>query len=174
MYRDFSRGWFSPNLLSLTILGCKQLELRFAMWHLHKLTSLKDLIVGDFDRDMVSFAEDFTIPPNLVHLQIQSLPKLKSISEGLLNLISRKALDVWNCPNLQCLPEKGLPITLDVLQIRNCPLLEEECRNEKGHTKPLALSHRNLLVRTSSLSIASLIIFDPKEMVVVLLKRSYT
>ncbi|PPS03057.1 hypothetical protein GOBAR_AA17605 [Gossypium barbadense] len=113
----FPEGGFPPNLLSLTILGCKQLELRFAMWHLHKPTSLEDLIV-----------------------------------EGLLDLISRKALDVWNCPNLQCLPEKGLPITLDVLQIRNCPLLEEECRNEKGHIKPLALSHRNLLVRTSSLS----------------------
>ncbi|TYI15161.1 hypothetical protein ES332_A08G168200v1 [Gossypium tomentosum] len=127
----FPEGGFPPNLLSLTILGCKQLKLHFAMWHLHKLTFLKNLIVGDFDRDMVSFPEDFTIPPNLVHLQIQNLPKLKSISEGLLDLISLEALDVRNCDNLQCLPEKGLPITLGVLQIRKCPLLEEECRNEK-------------------------------------------
>ncbi|KAB2070379.1 hypothetical protein ES319_A08G152400v1 [Gossypium barbadense] len=133
----FPESGFPPNLLSLTILGCKQLKLRCAMWHLHKLTSLKDLIVGDFDRDMVSFPEDFTIPPNLVHLQIQRLPKLKSISEGLLDLISLEALDVWNCPNLQCLPEKGLPITLGVLDIRNCPLLEEECRNEKGAYWPI-------------------------------------
>ncbi|MBA0646350.1 hypothetical protein Goklo_014323 [Gossypium klotzschianum] len=160
----FPEGDFPPNLLSLTILGCKQLKLRCAMWHLHKLTSLKDLIVGDFDRDMVSFPEDFTIPPNLVHLQIQRLPKLKSISEGLLDLISLEALDVWNCPNLQCLPEKGLPITLGVLHIRNCPLLEEECRNEKGAYWPIISN----LPR-----IAGLIIFDPKEMAAVLLRRSY-
>ncbi|KAH1106788.1 hypothetical protein J1N35_010556 [Gossypium stocksii] len=133
----FSEGGFPPNLLSLTILGCKQLKLRCAMWQLHKLTSLKNLIVGEFDWDMVSFSEDFTIPPNLVHLQIQRLPKLKSISEGPLDLISLEALDVWICPNLQCLPEKGLPITLGLLHIRNCPLLEEECRNEKGAYWPI-------------------------------------
>ncbi|KAG4134538.1 hypothetical protein ERO13_D08G163060v2 [Gossypium hirsutum] len=123
----FPEGGFPPKLLSFTILGCQQLKLCCAMWHLHKLTSLKDLIVGDFDRDMVSFPEDFTIPPNL----------LKSISEGLLDLISLEVLDVWNCPNLQCLPEKGLPITLGVLHIRNFPLLEEECRNEKGAYWPI-------------------------------------
>ncbi|KAL4342119.1 hypothetical protein GQ457_08G023670 [Hibiscus cannabinus] len=128
----FPEGGFPPNLLSLSIWDCKRVKLRFAMWRLHKLTSLKDLSVGDFDRDMVSFPEDSTIPPNLVRLQVQSLPELKFLSEGLLDLVSLEALDVRNCPKLQYLPKNGLPITLGVLQIRNCPLLEKECRGEKA------------------------------------------
>ncbi|KAK8341398.1 hypothetical protein V6Z11_A08G166800 [Gossypium hirsutum] len=98
---------------------------------MHALTTLQHLTVCGCPCIETFPEEDFTIPPNLVHLQIQNLPKLKSISEGLLDLISLEALDVRNCDNLQCLPEKGLPITLGVLQIRKCPLLEEECRNEK-------------------------------------------
>ncbi|KAK8622222.1 hypothetical protein V6N13_097845 [Hibiscus sabdariffa] len=125
----FPEGGFPPNLLSLSIWDCKRVKLRFAMWRLHKLTSLKDLSVGDFDRDMVSFPEDSTIPPNLVRLQVQSLPELKFLSEGLLDLVSLEALDVRNCPKLQYLPKNGLPITLGLLQIRNCPLLEKECRD---------------------------------------------
>ncbi|GMI95746.1 hypothetical protein like AT3G14470 [Hibiscus trionum] len=127
----FPEGGFPPNLLSLSIWGCKRVKLRFALWRLHKLTSLKDLSVGDIDRDMVSFPEDSTIPPNLVHLRVQSLPELKFLSEGLLDLVSLEALDVWNCPKLQYLPKNGLPTTLGVLRIRNCPLLEKECRDEK-------------------------------------------
>ncbi|KAE8679834.1 Calcium-dependent lipid-binding (CaLB domain) plant phosphoribosyltransferase family protein [Hibiscus syriacus] len=133
----FPEEGFPPNLLSLSIWGCKRVKLRFAMWRLHKLTSLKDLSVGDFDRDMVSFPEDSSIPPNLVHLRVQSLPELKFLSEGLLDLVSLEALDVWNCPKLRYLPKNGLPITLGVLRIRNCPLLEKECRGEKGAYWPI-------------------------------------
>ncbi|XWS77384.1 hypothetical protein CRYUN_Cryun01aG0256800 [Craigia yunnanensis] len=128
---------FPPNLLSLSIWGCKQLKLPFAMWRLHKLTSLKDLNVGDFDLDMISFPEDSTIPPTLVHLRVQSLPTLKYLSEGLQELVSLEALDVWDCPKLQYLPKSGLPNMLGVLQIRNCPLLDKQCLNEKGAYWPI-------------------------------------
>ncbi|XVE73750.1 hypothetical protein DITRI_Ditri11bG0143200 [Diplodiscus trichospermus] len=131
------KAGFPPNLLSLSIWGCKQLKLPFAMWHLHKLTSLKDLNVGDFDSDMNSFPEESTIPSTLVHLRVQSLPNLKCLSKGIQELVFLEALDVWDCPKLQGLPKDGLPIMLGVLQIRNCPLLEKQCSNEKGAYWPI-------------------------------------
>ncbi|XVE74188.1 hypothetical protein DITRI_Ditri11bG0178800 [Diplodiscus trichospermus] len=131
------KAGFPPNLLSLSIWGCKQLKLPFAMWRLHKLTSLKDLNVGDFDLDMISFPEETTIPPTLVHLRVQSLPNLKVLSKGIQELVFLEALDVWDCPKLQYLPKDGLPIMLGVLQIRNCPLLEKQCINQKGMHWPI-------------------------------------
>ncbi|XVF22901.1 hypothetical protein REPUB_Repub12eG0210600 [Reevesia pubescens] len=138
--KSFPEGGFPPNLLSLYVWGCKQLKVPFAMWRLHKLTSLKDLNVGDFDSDMISFPEDSTIPPNLVHLRLQSLPNLKYLSKGLQDLVFLEAIDVWDCPKLQYLPKDGLPIMLGVLQIRNCPLLEKQCLDEKGAYWPI-ISH---------------------------------
>ncbi|XP_022770119.1 putative disease resistance RPP13-like protein 1 isoform X2 [Durio zibethinus] len=131
---------FPPNLLSLSIWGCKQLKLPFAMWRLHKLTSLKDLNVGDFDLHMSSFPEESTIPQTLLHLRVQSLPNLISLSKGLQDLVFLEALDVWDCPKLQYLPNDGLPVMLGVLEIRNCPLLEKQCLDEKGAYWPI-LSH---------------------------------
>ncbi|WRX10487.1 hypothetical protein QQP08_002974 [Theobroma cacao] len=100
-------------------------------WCLNKLTSLEDLNVGDFDLDMTPFPEDSTIPRTLVHLRVQSLPNLRFLSKGLHNLIFLEVLDVWDCPKLQFLPKDGLPIMLGVLHIRNCPLLENQCLDEK-------------------------------------------
>ncbi|EOX96615.1 LRR and NB-ARC domains-containing disease resistance protein, putative isoform 3 [Theobroma cacao] len=127
----FPEGGFPPNVLSLSIWGCKQLKQPFAEWCLNKLTSLKDLNVGDFDIDMTSFPEDSTIPRTLVHLRVQSLPNLRFLSKGLQDLVFLEGLDVWDCPKLQFLPKDGLPIMLGVLHIRNCPLLENQCLDEK-------------------------------------------
>ncbi|XVF73594.1 hypothetical protein PTKIN_Ptkin12aG0214800 [Pterospermum kingtungense] len=124
---------FPSNLLSLSVWGCEQLkELPFKWWRLHKLTSLKDLNVGDFDVGKISFPEDYTIPPSIVHLRVQSLPKLQFLSKGLQDLVFLEALDVWDCPSLHSFPNDGLPIMLGVLQIRNCPFLEKKCLDEKG------------------------------------------
>lgn len=124
---------FPPNLLSLSVWGCEQLKKQpFRKWRLHKLSSLKDLNVGDFDWNTSSFPEDSTIPPSIVHLRVQSLPNLQFLSKGLQDLIFLEALDVWDCPKLCCLPKDGLPIMLGVLQIRNCPQLEKKCLDEKG------------------------------------------
>ncbi|XWS32495.1 hypothetical protein CRYUN_Cryun23aG0163400 [Craigia yunnanensis] len=135
--KSLPEAGFPPNLLSLSVWGCKQLKLPFAMWRLHKLTSLKDLTVGDFDLDKISFPEDSTIPSTLVHLRVQSLPNLKFLTKGLQDLVFLEALDVWDCPKLQHVPKDGLPIMLGVLQIRNCPLLETQCLDEKGAYWPI-------------------------------------
>ncbi|OMO51744.1 Disease resistance protein [Corchorus capsularis] len=131
-------GGFPPNLLSLSISGCKQLMDHFPKWRLHKLTCLKYLNVGDLH--MISFPEEFTIPTTLVHLRVQSLPNLEYLSKGLEDLVFLETLDVWNCPKLQYLPKDGLPSMLGLLQIRNCPLLEKKCLYEKGEYWPI-ISH---------------------------------
>ncbi|KAK1579043.1 hypothetical protein Q3G72_035127 [Acer saccharum] len=44
------------------------------------------------------------------------------------------------CPNLTFFPEYGLPSSLLRLQIRDCPLLEKQCRRDDGKVRSL-ISH---------------------------------
>ncbi|XP_021281488.1 putative disease resistance RPP13-like protein 1 isoform X1 [Herrania umbratica] len=137
---SFPDGGFPPNLLSLTIGNCRKITLSFPKWGLYKLTSLKDLNVGDCNLNVTSFPEDSTLPLTLVHLRIHHLEHLKFLSKGLQNLTSLEALDVWDCPQLQSLPKDGLPVMLGVLDIRNCPLLGKHDFKERGVCWPI-VSH---------------------------------
>ncbi|KAL7134281.1 hypothetical protein ABFS83_11G016100 [Erythranthe nasuta] len=68
--------------------------------------------------------------PCLSYLIIQYCPKLIGIS-FLSHLSSLGHLEISYCPKITCLPEGGLPLTLESLMIKDCPKLKERCCNKQ-------------------------------------------
>ena len=80
--------------------------------------------------EVESFPDEVWLPHSLTSLQIFNCRNLKKMEyKGLCHLSS---LILYDCPNLQCLPKEGLPISISCLQIWNCPLLKQRCQNPKG------------------------------------------
>ncbi|KAL9150874.1 hypothetical protein ABFS82_11G016600 [Erythranthe guttata] len=84
-----------------------------SMSELEQWTGLKE---GDF--------------PCLSYLIIQYCPELIGIS-FLSHLSSLSHLEISYCPKITCLPEGGLPLTLESLMIKDCPELKERCCNKQ-------------------------------------------
>ncbi|CAK7351709.1 unnamed protein product [Dovyalis caffra] len=79
---------------------------------------------GEYE-DMESFPEKIKLSSTLITLGIWDLQNLKSLDyEGLQHLTSLTQLRFSHCPNLQSMPEEGLPSSLSSLIISQCPLLE--------------------------------------------------
>ncbi|GKV39826.1 hypothetical protein SLEP1_g47542 [Rubroshorea leprosula] len=122
---------FPPNLRSLTI-DCKNLKKPMQEWGLSSLTSLLSLEINWICPD------PDVLPISLTRLVVGKVENMKSIARGLLqNLNSLQDLTIEDCPKLQSLPKEGLPPLLELLQIRNCPLLKRRCLEEKGDYWPL-------------------------------------
>jgi Leucine-rich repeat (LRR) protein len=80
-----------------------------------------------------SFPEEKLLPPNLYSLGLYNCSQLRILNyKGFLHLKSLDYLYIKNCPNLECLPEEGLPNSLSTLYIINCPLLKEKYQREGG------------------------------------------
>ncbi|XP_035541703.1 putative disease resistance protein RGA1 [Juglans regia] len=96
---SFPKEGFPTNL---TILSISHLKITQAMfdWGLDNLTSLNELQIGGCQH-LVSF------------------PKLTSL----------KTLWIFDCKNLTCFPEDGLPLSLVVLRISNCQKLRSFPKN---------------------------------------------
>nr|XP_028944596.1 putative disease resistance protein RGA4 [Malus domestica] len=156
---------FPPNLTSLVISklkSCKRLwELE---WGLHKLSSLRKLVIESEDPDVLSFPpdgkEEMLLPNSLSGLTICGFPNLKKLGRGLQFLTSLQTLKLFHCPNLKKLgngiqfltslqtlqliacpklasiPEEGLPLSLGKLLILGCSLLKERCQPGKGRYWP--------------------------------------
>ncbi|MQM23822.1 hypothetical protein Taro_056892, partial [Colocasia esculenta] len=105
---DSECGWLFPCLERLTICDCSPKLLLSQM--LPHLTALKELHIGGFRN-------------------LQGLPPC------LHNLRSLRFLKMEDCPAMECLPDGGLPPSLERLSICGCPLLEERCR-EGGPDRP--------------------------------------
>lgn len=105
--RSFPEGGLPGNLLSLTILDCENLKPSYD-WGLHRLAVLTDLSFGGCQA-LVSFPEDWLLPSNLTCLNLQRLPNLKSLPEGLEKITSLQTLEIWESDSLQTLPEEGSP-----------------------------------------------------------------
>ncbi|XVF18411.1 hypothetical protein REPUB_Repub11eG0019100 [Reevesia pubescens] len=135
---SFPEEGLPTNLKSLCISSspkiCRSLLLE---WGLHRLTSLKEAdIYGEGCLDVVSFPQEelgMRLPPSLTTILLANFENLKCLSSnGFQNLTSLQRLTLWNCPKLTSLPEKDMLLSLLRFHIRQCPLLKEGCKRDKG------------------------------------------
>ncbi|XP_062016835.1 putative disease resistance RPP13-like protein 1 isoform X2 [Rosa rugosa] len=146
---SFPEGGLPSKLEVLRILRCKKLVIGNRMqWGLPTLTSLKFLSVHFEGCEQVvdSFPDEGLLPTTLSRLQINSISKLDG--KGFRQLTSLKLLEIRNCPELRCLPDEGLPTSINYLDIYDCPLLEQRCQRETGedwtkiaHIKTIRINH---------------------------------
>ncbi|XP_028054933.1 putative disease resistance RPP13-like protein 1 [Camellia sinensis] len=132
---SFPEGGLPSSLHSLEIRNCAKLVAQRREWGLQRLPSLAYfLISGEYVEDVLeSFPEEGLLPSTLIWLEIKDLPNLKSLNNrGLQHLGSLKNMMLVGCPQLQSLPEEGLPTSLFLLEILECPLLKPRCLREEG------------------------------------------
>lgn len=129
-------GGLPPNLTSLQIEDCQNIQTHLSDWGLHRLTSLKAFRISGASSDVVSLRENdrLLLPRNLTWLSINKLQNLESLAFlGIQNLNSLKELLISDCPKLRSFPaDEGLPATLSRLEIKKCPILGKRCLKEKG------------------------------------------
>ncbi|XP_024929684.3 putative disease resistance RPP13-like protein 1 [Ziziphus jujuba] len=122
-------GWPS-NLQSLQISSCLKLFSQPMHWNLQMLTSLTSLLISGVDEKLASFPEEGQLPTTLTSLELVLFPNLKSLNgKAFQHLSCLQHLKISLCPELDCLPE-GLPASLSLLDISNCPLLSQSCRGK--------------------------------------------
>ncbi|TQE02044.1 hypothetical protein C1H46_012363 [Malus baccata] len=137
---DYREGLtFPPNLTLLSIKKVKSCKSFWELeWGLHRLTSLKELMINGEDPDTVSFPPDMVgmetlLPKSLINLVIHGFPNLKKLSsKGFQFLTSLQSLELSNCPKLASIPEEGLPPSLKQLFIYVCPVLAKRCQPGRG------------------------------------------
>ncbi|GFY92170.1 NB-ARC domain-containing disease resistance protein [Actinidia rufa] len=131
------------SLENLQLIRCDTLT-RLPLYFFPKLGTLfisycknfETLSIVDGHGRMASFPKVGLPSPNLRLSVLESCLKLKCPQlqalpeEGL--PASLEALHIVDCPQLQALPEKGLPPSLSVLEIINCLLLKPRCQRDKG------------------------------------------
>ncbi|KAM5585099.1 putative disease resistance RPP13-like protein 1 [Rosa sericea] len=135
---SFPEGGLPSKLEYLGIWPCKKLLIGNPrmQWGLPTLTSLRALTV-DFEgceQVVDSFPDEGLLPTTLGQLQIYRISKLDG--KGFRQLTSLTVLEIYNCPELRCLPDEGLPTSLTCLGIDGCPLLEQRCQRETGEDWP--------------------------------------
>jgi len=137
---SFPEGGLPLDLETLCIQSCNKLIASRAQWDLLLQCSLSKLIIA-YNEDVESFPDGLLLPLELRSLEIRSLENLKSLDyNGLLHLTCLRELKIDTCPNLQSIPEKGLPFSLYSFEISGCPQLEKRCEKEKGEDWP-KISH---------------------------------
>ena len=120
------------ELKAFSVTNCKQLIRNRKQWDLRSLHSLSSFTIAMCD-EVESFPEEMLLPSSLTTLEIRRLSNLKSLDhKGLQHLTSLRELQIWHCPNLQTLPEEGLPSSLSHLFIFKCNLLKERCKRPNG------------------------------------------
>ncbi|XP_059440570.1 putative disease resistance protein At3g14460 [Corylus avellana] len=142
---SFPEGGLPSNLKSITISDCDNLVAGRMRWGLQKLPFLKSLFICGERGDAKSFPEVGLLPTNLTALQIKNFPIMKSLDKkGLQHLASLEELRIYDCPMLKYMPEEGLPASISVLLINNCPLLKKQRHKKKGK-EWLKIAHVHLI-----------------------------
>ncbi|KAH9782479.1 putative disease resistance RPP13-like protein 1 [Citrus sinensis] len=133
---SFPEEGFPASLKSLVIGGDVKMYETLIQWGLHKLTSLRRLLIAEECHEAECFPDEeigMTLPTSLIELQLWGLSKLKLLSStGFQCLTSLEYLCIQNCLNLTSFPEVGLPSSLLELKLIMCPMLEKECKRNKG------------------------------------------
>ncbi|XP_047162167.1 putative disease resistance protein At3g14460 [Vigna umbellata] len=124
----FSDGGFPSNLNTMDLSDCSKFMASMKM-ALGANNSLEVLSVRKLNVE--SFPDEGFLPFSLTCLEIRNCSDLKNLDyKGLCHLSSLQKLLLFNCSNLQCLPEEGLPNSILELKIVGCPLLEQ-CQDYK-------------------------------------------
>ncbi|KAK8356664.1 hypothetical protein V6Z11_A05G372100 [Gossypium hirsutum] len=109
---SFPEEGLPPNLTSLKLRGTNICKPVFK-WGVHKLSSLEELTVCRC-QDVESFPQEeigMKLPSSLTQLMIENFPNLRYLTSLL---------------------KDGLPPSLLVVHISQCPLLEQHCTRNKG------------------------------------------
>lgn len=137
---SFPEEGLPAKLQSLQIRNCRKLIAGHMEWNLQALQCLSHFSFGEYE-DIESFPEKTLLPTTLITLGIWDLQNLKSLDyEGLQHLTSLTQMRISHCPNLQSMPDEGLPSSLSSLIISQCPLLEQRCLHNQGEDWP-KISH---------------------------------
>ncbi|KAJ4830549.1 hypothetical protein Tsubulata_017532 [Turnera subulata] len=151
-------GGFPSNLKRLIIHSCGKLVADRKNWGLQALQSLSSLDIrgcDSFPEVLESFPEETLLPPSLDSLWFGNFEHLKSLDyKGLEHL---RKLTLYLCPELQSLPEEGLPSSLQSLAIYGCPkTLEERCQENGGdwhkisHIPKIKINNKEIKPRQST------------------------
>ncbi|KAJ4848936.1 hypothetical protein Tsubulata_051347 [Turnera subulata] len=113
MIESSPEGGFPSNLKELQIFNCPKLVGDRKNWGLQALQSLSSLRISGCEEVLESFLEETLLPPSLNSLWLSYFKHLKSLDyKGLQHLSSLSELKLYLCPELQSLPEEGLPFSL--------------------------------------------------------------
>jgi hypothetical protein len=126
---SFPEGGLPSNVQRMNVQICDKRFARRAGWSLQKLLSLS---VNYTNEDVESFPEPGLLPSCLTQLRIFGFPNMKSLDKkGLQDLTSLQQLSVRDCPKLEYIPKEGLPTSLSIIKIFNCPLLRKRWQSKK-------------------------------------------
>ncbi|XP_040994462.1 putative disease resistance protein At3g14460 isoform X2 [Juglans microcarpa x Juglans regia] len=130
---SFPEGGLPSNLKETTICRCNKLNESRMGWGLQKLSSLLSLKIDGETEDVESFPGIGLLPSSLTHLGIYEFTHLKCLdNEGFQHLTSLQQLEISGCPNLKYMPEEGLPASLDILNLGDCPVVRERLQRPAG------------------------------------------
>ncbi|KAG4947328.1 hypothetical protein JHK87_043335 [Glycine soja] len=132
---SFPEGGLPSNLKKMHLYKCSSGLMASLKGALGDNPSLETL--GIIEQDAESFPDEGLLPLSLTYLWICDFPNLKKLDyKGLCHLSSLKELILDDCPNLQQLPEEGLPKSISYLLIEGCPKLKQRCQNPGGKDWP--------------------------------------
>ncbi|KHN20834.1 Putative disease resistance RPP13-like protein 1 [Glycine soja] len=130
---SFPEGGLPSNLKQMVLYKCSSGLMASLKGALGDNPSLESLWIEKLDAE--SFPDEGLLPLSLTCLWIHDFPNLKKLDyKGLCQLSSLKKLFLNKCPNLQQLPEEGLPKSISSLLICRSPNLKQRCQNPGAKT----------------------------------------
>ncbi|KAL5543808.1 hypothetical protein UlMin_007592 [Ulmus minor] len=127
---SWPEGGLPSNLESLGIWECKKLATQVMHWDL-QVTCLREFWIDGCGEELLdSFPPEGLLLTSLTSFWIGHFRRLKTLNIHAFQHL--KYLSLYDCDELQYLPEESLPNSLVQLLISDCPLLERRYRKETG------------------------------------------